>query len=78
MEICKRGACKYAREHGIPVLWAQGIDIAKSDALVGKPDLHKDKVMWLQRHDRECGGLYGMLPLVRGMKVIIFKYEYAL
>ena len=28
-----------------------------------------EKLKWLQRHDKDCGALYGMLPLVRGMPV---------
>ena len=28
-----------------------------------------EQVKWLQCHDRECGDLYGMLPLIQGMPV---------
>ena len=28
-----------------------------------------EKLQWLQRHDKECGGLYGVLPLCVGMPV---------
>ena len=28
-----------------------------------------EKLQWLQRHDKECGGLYGLLPLCVGMPV---------
>ena len=34
-----------------------------------KPNLTAEKLQWLQRHDKECGGLYGVLPLRVGMPV---------
>ena len=42
---------------------------SRIDDLISRNDLQNDKVKWLQRHDRECGNLYGMLPLVHGMRV---------
>ena len=36
-----------------------------------KPNLAQEKLAWLQRHDRECGGLCGMLPLCEGMPVFL-------
>ena len=33
-----------------------------SVALREKPDLGQDKLSWLQRHDQDCGALYGVLP----------------
>ena len=38
-------------------------------ALREKPDLGKEKLTWLQRHDQDCGSLYGVLPLCQGMPV---------
>ena len=29
---------------------------------------------WLQRHDRECGNLYGVLPLIHGMPVALTEH----
>ena len=40
-----------------------------SAALREKPDLGKEKLTWLQRHDQDCGSLYGVLPLCIGMPV---------
>ena len=40
-----------------------------SAALREKPDLGKEKLTWLQRHDQDCGSLYGVLPLCMGMPV---------
>ena len=30
-----------------------------------------EKLQWLQRHDKDCGALYGMLPLVKNMPVAL-------
>ena len=32
-----------------------------------KPEIWEEKVTWLQRHDKDCGGLYGMLLLAKWM-----------
>ena len=40
-----------------------------SVALREKPDLGQDKLSWLQRHDQDCGALYGVLPLCVGMPI---------
>ena len=44
-------------------------DTASSAVLQEKPQLNEDKLLWLQRHDKECGALYGVLPLCCGMPV---------
>ena len=44
-------------------------DKASARVLQEKPDLTAEKLQWLQRHDKECGGLYGLLPLCVGMPV---------
>ena len=44
-------------------------DRASSAVLNEKPHLEAEKLQWLQRHDKECGGLYGLLPLCVGMPV---------
>ena len=44
-------------------------DRISSMALKEKPDLGKEKLAWLQRHDQDCGSLYGVLPLCVGMPV---------
>ena len=36
-----------------------------------RPGLAAEKVQWLQRHDHECGDLYGMLPLIHHMPVAL-------
>ena len=44
-------------------------DVASSVVVQEKPNLTTEKLQWLQRHDKECGGLYGVLPLCVGMPV---------
>jgi hypothetical protein len=36
--------------------------------------LRSKKVTWLSKHDKQCGGLYGMLLLVRGMPVYLTNH----
>ena len=36
-----------------------------------KPNLLEEKKVWLTRHDRDCGDLYGALPLVKGLPVML-------
>ena len=49
--------------------YAIGQDRISSAAWREKPDLMTEKLEWLQRHDQECGGLYGILPLCMGLPV---------
>ena len=46
-------------------------DCACAAVVREKPDLAEQKLLWLQRHDRECGELCGMLPLCDGMPVLL-------
>ena len=39
-----------------------------------RPDLPAQNVSWLNRHDRESGDLYGMLPLMIGMPVAVTEH----
>ena len=39
-----------------------------------RQDLPAQKVSWLNRHDRESGDLYGMLPLIIGMPVAVTEH----
>jgi len=63
----KNRAQKYANEMNAAVTFAQAKDTPSLEALREKPGLVAEKLSWLQRHDRESGDLYGMLPLVHGM-----------
>ena len=67
--VNKRRAVQWAQAQGEKLHIAVARDKASAAVLLEKPDLKRDKVQWLQRHDKECGGLYGMLPLCIGMPV---------
>lgn len=69
-EICKRGAAQYARDTGQPILWCQADDRAtEKSGLLDDTSLRTRKLAWLSKHAKDTGGLFGMLPLVRGMPV---------
>ena len=55
----------------LPMAWAVAKDQVTSQALRDEPALPPKKKEWLQRHDQECGGLYGLLPLVKGLPVAL-------
>ena len=67
--VNKLRAKAWAAETGQVLHHAIAKDTISSIALREKPDLGKDKLAWLQRHDQECGSLYGVLPLCLGMPV---------
>lgn len=45
--------------------------VASSCGLLEDEHLREKKVSWLTKHDKLCGGLFGMLPLVRGMPIFL-------
>lgn len=57
------------QKHYKELQYAIAKDRISSMALREKPDLGKEKLAWLQRHDQDCGSLYGVLPLCMGMPV---------
>ena len=46
-------------------------DVPSEYTLRERPDAVYQKKKWLMRHDRGCGDLYGMLPLIEGMPVML-------
>ena len=60
---------EWAKRHQERIRYAIGQDRISSAALREKPDLINEKLEWLQRHDQECGGLYGVLPICMGLPV---------
>ena len=64
-------AQQFAAHHGIPLAYVTAKDTPSAAVLSEKPDLVRDKRQWLQRHDRECGDLYGVLPLAVGMPMAL-------
>ena len=67
--VNKVRAKAWAAETGQVLHHAIAKDRISSAALREKPDLGKEKLTWLQRHDQDCGSLYGVLPLCIGMPV---------
>ena len=63
----------YASDSGKQITYVKAVDKASSQTLRERPEaaLKAEKKKWLTRHDRECGDLYGMLPLVEGMPVML-------
>ena len=67
--VNKLRAQEWASKHGQQLQCAIARDRISSAALQEQPDLGREKLAWLHRHDQECGGLYGVLPLCVGMPV---------
>ena len=70
-DVNKQPAQKYAATHRLGVTWVQAQDKPLPKTLQERPDLVLQKLTWLSRHDRECGDLYGMLPLIKGLPVAL-------
>ena len=76
-EICKYGTAKWAREHGQPVLWCAAVDTISGHSRYLSDDAERkraNKVKWLSLHHQKCGGLFGVVPLVRGMPVHLTQH----
>ena len=72
--VNKVRAAAFAREQLLPLVLLPAKDYISAPALREKPDLKKCKKQWLKRHDRNCGGLYGVLPLCVGMPVRLTEH----
>ena len=70
-EANKLRAQQYAQLHDLGITYAPAKDTPTKGALTERPDLALQKLQWLQRHDRESGDLYGVVPLVVGMPVAV-------
>ena len=70
-DVNKQRARQYAQAHRLGITWAQAKDRPLPKTLQERPDLVLQKASWLSRHDRECGDLYGMLPLIEGLPVAL-------
>ena len=67
--VNKLRAQQFAAHRSHALYYAVASDRISSRALQAKADLQQDKLSWLQRHDKECGNLYGILPLCMGLPV---------
>ncbi|HIF22532.1 MAG TPA: hypothetical protein EYQ27_11655, partial [Gemmatimonadetes bacterium] len=70
-EVAKKRAQIFAAEKKQALTWSKAHDTPSSAVLSEKPDIVREKLQWLKRHDRECGDLYGMLPLAHGLPVAL-------
>ena len=67
----KKRAEQYANDQNRAITFVIAKDTPSHDAIREKPGLAAEKMSWLQRHDKESGDLYGILPLVHGMPVAL-------
>ena len=67
----KTRAQEFAVKTAQQIVWAQAKDVPSAEVLKATPCDASAKLKWLNRHDRESGDLYGMLPLVRDMPVVL-------
>ena len=70
-DVNKKRAQQFAATHKEGITWVQAKDTITTAALQEKPDLPLHKLSWLSRHDRECGDLYGMFPLIHNLPVAL-------
>ena len=68
-EVNKLRAHGYATRRRVGLMYCPAKDRPTTEALRERPDLPSQKVAWLNRHDRESGDLYGILPLMKGLPV---------
>ena len=73
-EICKVRAAAYARRTQQRIVWSPATDYAAVECLSSDPELMKKKEEWLQLHNRKCAGLWGMVPLVKGMRLALIDH----
>ena len=67
--VNKARAIQWANTASVPLHYAIARDTASSTVLQEKADVQRSKIEWLQRHDQECGGLYGILPICLSLPV---------
>ena len=70
-EVAKTRGRIFAGATEQAITWSIAKDHASQVVIAEKPNLKEEKTRWLTRHDRDCNGLYGMLPLAKGMPVVL-------
>ena len=70
-EVNKIRAQIYARATRQAITWSIAKDKPNNKAIAESANLVEEKKVWLTRHDRDCGDLYGVLPLVEGLPVML-------
>ena len=70
-EVNKRRSQIFAAETCQKITWSFAKDRPNNNTIAEKPNLQEEKMVWLTRHDRDCGELYGLLPLAEDMPVML-------
>ena len=52
-------------------MWRHTQHTPSQEALTDDPTLPSKKISWLQRHERQCGGVTVMLPIVVGVPTVL-------
>ena len=73
-DVGKRRAQLFARARGLAIAWCAAKDKPSPETLRQRPNMVGQKASWLRRHDRECGDLPGMFPLVSGLPVALAEH----
>ena len=73
-EVNKLRAQSYSQQQNKGIVYCPAKDTPSTEAMRLRQDLPAKKVSWLNRHDRESGDLYGMLPLMIGMPVAVTEH----
>ena len=73
-DVNKRRAELYASNHGYGITWVFARDKPQQRTLRERPGISLQKSVWLCRHDRECGDLYGIIPLIPGLAVALTEH----
>ena len=68
-DVNKKRSLNYAASKNQGIMYCIATDRPSTQALRERPDLSARKLEFLSRHDRESGGLYGILQLIKGMPV---------
>ena len=74
-EVNKRRAYIFAAAHGLCLTWCPAKDRPSTLVLNEKPNITEEKTKWLQRHDKECGDLYGLVPLALGLPMAVLTLQ---
>ena len=70
----KRRAEEFADKTQALITYSPAKDTPSANVLRDNPGIAANKLQWLQRHDRESGDLYGMLPLIHNMPVALIDH----
>jgi hypothetical protein len=73
-DVNKRRAREFVNKMTEAIIWAQAKHTPSSEALRDRPGMVADEIKWFAYHDQDCGKLYGMLPLIRGMPITLLDH----